>query len=231
MGIENLKIKSAISLEQIPMFWEQNDVLILMVDLDAYGSQDEDYLDDNEKEHLKGLKTEYFRKRYIISRMVLKYILCSLLSELSLSDISLYKKESGRVHVRDHNELNLCISYTENIVVLAISKIEVGIDVEARRNLSLKTASKYLQTKTLDDTRCLKDLDNLTIWTLKEAYCKFSNESLFSVLNKELDLNSIFHSIYLINNKYVLAIVGGSSQHRINIGCLEKVVCNKKNQV
>ncbi len=231
MGIINLEIPSTSSPEHIPFLWEQNDVLIFLIDLDDYSSLDEDHLDNSEKEHLEGLKTEYFKKRYIISRMVLKYILCSLLNGRSLSDISLYKDKYGRLHVRDHDDLNLCISYTENTVVLAISKIEIGIDIEVKRSLCLKSVSKYLQTKNSDDDKCSKELDNLTIWALKEAYCKFSNKSLFSALNKELDLDSICHSSYLINNKYILAIINGSSQHRINICRLEKIACGKKNQI
>ena len=228
MKIKNLKIQSTISLGHIPLLWRQNDTLIFMIDLDDYSSLDEVYLDSREKKHLEGLKTEYFKKRYITSRFVLKHILCELLNEKLLSDVSLYKDKYERPHVRDHNELNLCISYTENIVILAISKAEIGVDIELRRSVSLKSASRYLQTKTVDNSRFTKDLDILMIWTLKEAYCKFSNKSLYSDLNKELDLGSLGHSSYLINYKYILAVVNVSSQCRINIGYLEKIVCDKK---
>ncbi|MCD4807520.1 MAG: hypothetical protein K8R13_08145 [Methanococcoides sp.] len=207
MDTNNLKIPSTVSLEHILHFWEQNDILILIVDLNDYDTLSTYHLDDIEKEHLERLQTEYFKKRYITSRTVLKYILRHLLKERDVSDISMYKDKYGRVHVRDHEEVHICISYTENIVTLAISKIEVGIDVEIRKLRSLTNVSKYLHTTLLHTDTYANGHDLLMTWTLKEAYCKFSNKSIFSNLNKELDLNNICHLNYIINNKYILAVV------------------------
>ena len=207
MDTNNLKIPSTVSLEHILHFWEQNDILILIVDLNDYDTLSTDLLDDIEKEHLERLQTEYFKKRYITSRTVLKYILRHLLKERDVSDISMYKDKYGKVHVRDHKEVHICISYTENIVTLAISKIEVGVDVELRKLRSLTNVSKYLHTPLLHADTYANGHDLLMIWTLKEAYCKFLNKSIFSNLNKELDLDNICHLNYIINNKYILAVV------------------------
>jgi len=226
MDTNNLKIPSTVPLEHIPYFWEQNDILILIVDLNDYDTLSTDHLDDIEKEHLERLQTEYFKKRYITSRMVLKYILRRLLKERAVSDISMYKDKYGRVHVRDHKEVHICISYTENIVTLAISKIEVGIDVELRKLRSLANVSKFLRTTLLHADTYANGHDPLMIWTLKEAYCKFSNKSMLSNFNKELDLNNICHSNYIINNRYILAVVTDSNQYTININRLKEITCN-----
>lgn len=223
MEPKTLNISSAVSLEHIPSLWEQNDVLILLINTSDYGALSADHLDDIEKEHLERLQTSYFKKRFIASRMVLKSVLSILLDKHSVFDISLYKDKYGRLHVPGHDELNICISYTENVFFLAISKIEVGIDVEKRRCLSLKNVSRYLQTEASCDDGCAKYLKLLTAWTLKEAYCKFSNKSILSYLNKALDTNNIHHSSYLINRKYILAVVTGSDQYTINISCFENM--------
>jgi len=226
MDSNNLKIPSTVSLEHILQFWEQNDILILIVDLNDYDTLSTDHLDDIEKEHLETLQTEYFKKRYITSRMVLKYVLCHLLKERAIYDISIYKDKYGRVHVRDHKEVHICISYTENIVTLAISKIEVGIDVEIRKLRALTNVSKYLHITLLHADTYANVHDLLMTWTLKEAYCKFSNKSILSNFNKELDLNNICHSNYIINNKYILAVVTDSDQYTINISRLQEIACN-----
>lgn len=223
MDTNNLKIPSTVSLEHILHFWEQNDILILIVDLNDYDTLNTDLLDDTEKEHMEKLQTEYFKKRYITSRTVLKYILCSLLKERAVSDISMYKDKYGRVHVRDHKEVHICISYTDNIVTLAISKIEVGIDVELKKLRSLTIVSKYLHTTLSHADTYENGHDPLMIWTLKEAYCKFSNKSIFSNFNKELDLNNICHSNYIINNKYIFTVVTDSKQYTINISRLQEI--------
>jgi 4'-phosphopantetheinyl transferase len=220
MDAAYVTISSTVSLEHIPHLWAQNDILILIIDMDDYDTVSIDYLDDTEKKHLKGLQTKYFKKRYTISRMILKYILRHLLKERSVSDIVLYKK-NGKVYVRNHNDIHICISYTENIATLTISKFEIGVDIELMILRSLTNISKYLRTTPAD--RSMNDLDLLGLWALNEAYCKFSNKSIFYNFSTELDLNSVCHSIYIINNKYILAIITDSDQHTINISHLKKI--------
>jgi len=222
MYIEYLNSPTSILLKDVPYLWEQNDILILLADLDSYTLSTE-YLDDNEKEDLNKLKTSHFRKRYIVSRTVLKFVLHHLLEGQSVFKISAYKDEYGRAHVRDHEELRICISYTGNIVSLAISKVNVGTDIELKKPLSTGKFSKYLNKQALETDSLGNGLDLLTIFTLKEAYCKFSNKSLLSCLNKELDLSSIFSSIYILNDRYILSIITDANQQAINISYLQKI--------
>ncbi|WP_406656886.1 hypothetical protein V7O62_13620 [Methanolobus sp. ZRKC2] len=224
MELVTLNVSSHVSLEHVSHLWKQNDILVFIADLKDYSTLDAGHLEDVEKEHLESLKTEYFRKRFKVSRFVLKHILCILLDKQSVFDVSLYKDKYGRLHVRNHDELNICISYTENMSFLAISKTEVGIDAEIRRSLSLKKASKYLKTETSYDGRYATDLNLLTTWTLKEAYCKYSNRNIISYLGKSLDTNDIFYSGYFINNRYLLAVVTSSGKYTVSINYFEKII-------
>ncbi len=210
--------------ENIPDLWGQNDILIFLVDLDDYSTLCTEHLDDMEMESLGRLKTGYFRKRYIISRMVLKYILCNILKGQSVSDMATYKDKCGKVRVRNHEELHVCISYTENIVALAVSTFELGVDIEVIKKRSLTNISKYLNKTTLQTDKSVNCLDLLTTWTLKEAHCKFSNKSIFSTFYRELDLNNVSHSSYIIYNEYILSLITSEGWHTINISLLEKIV-------
>ncbi len=207
----------------MPDLWEQNDILILLIDLDSYSVFSTEYLDDTEKEDLDRFKTSYFKKRYIVSRTVLKYVLHCLIKGKSVSDIVTYKDEYGRVHVNDHKELHICISYTGNIVSLAISKVNVGIDIELRKLFSPGKVSKYLNKRVLESDGFGHDLDLLTLFTLKEAYCKFSNKSILSSLNKELDLNNVFSLSYILNDLYILSVITDAEPHALRISYLQKI--------
>ncbi|WP_292388192.1 4'-phosphopantetheinyl transferase family protein [Methanosarcina sp. UBA5] len=215
-----------ISLEYVPYLWQQRDVLILLVDLDNYDTFNASYLNRIELEYLERLQTSYFKKRYIVSRTVLKHIICKVANEQSVSEISTYKDEYGKVCILNHNELCICISYTENLVALAISKVDVGIDIELARKLTLKSTLKNLHNKTSLTGETINEADILKMWTLKEAYSKFSNKKMYLIFNKELDLSSVNYSTYVLDNKYIFSIVTHSDSHIIDINRLQKIDCN-----
>lgn len=223
MYTENLIILSSTPLENIPSLWKQNDILIFLIDLNDYDTLSMEHLNHIEKKHFEKLKTNYFKKRYIVSRIVLKCVLCHLLKKKSVTDISTYKDECGQVHILDHKELHICISYSENIVTLAVSKVEIGIDVETKRSLALKSTFKYFQKRPSNTEKSLSDDDILKMWTLKEAYCKFFKKGIFSLLKEEPDFNNACYSNYVLDNKYIFSIITDSNLHTINISFLKKI--------
>jgi 4'-phosphopantetheinyl transferase len=222
MCITDKDLPSTILLKDVPSLWKQKDILILLIGLDSciFGSE---YLDANEKKELSKLKTNYFRERYVVSRTVLKFALHYLLGGQAVFKISTYKDEYGRVHVRDHDELHICFSYTGKIVSLAISKVDVGMDIELIKPFSTGKFSKYLNKQALKTDGLDNCPDLLTLFTLKEAYSKFSNESIISCINKELDLSSIYSSSYILNNSYILSIINDMKPLAINISYLQKI--------
>ncbi len=218
---------SIVPLKQVTDLWNKNDVLIFIADLKDYSAPDEEYLREVEKIHLKSLKTEYFRKRYIISRLLLKY-LSGFLKDRPWHDMVMCKDEHGRVHVRDHNDLHVCIAYTENIVTLAISKIEMGIDIEVIRSRSVASISRSIDRTLSDITPSIDGSDFLARWTLKEAYCKFSNETMFSSLASKLDLSGVYHSSYVLDSKYLLAFVTKCYPYKVKIMRLQRIALDKE---
>jgi len=224
MGVKTLDLSSNVSLENIPDLWEQNDILLFIIDMDDYGALTADHLDETEKQYLEGLKSINFKKRFIVSRMALKYICRFLLDKEFISDILLYKDNYGKLHLCGHDKINICLSYTGNVILLAVSKIKVGIDVEERRCLPFKGRSGYVQAKKTCDNKEANDLDFLITWTVKEAYCKFSNKSILSYLRKAPDTGNICCSSYLIDNRYILAVVTDYDQYKIDINFLDKII-------
>lgn len=231
MRTENL-ILSSVLLENIPCLWEKNDILIFFIDLDNYNALNTESLSSIEKKYLEKLQTSYFKKRFIVSRVVLKHILCTLLKMDSVLSISTYKDRYGEVRIIDREDLHICISYSESIVALAVSKVKIGIDIETKRPLELKNTLKYLHNEriysdkpvTLYPDKSVTDDDFLKTWTLKEAFSKFSNKSMFSFLNKEPDFNNASCSHFLLDEKYIFSIVAESDRHTIIMSHLEKFI-------
>jgi 4'-phosphopantetheinyl transferase len=223
MNTENL-ILSSIHLGNTPCLWEKNDILIFFIDLDNYDTLSTEFLNNFEKENLEKLQTLYFKKRFIVSRIVLKHILCTLLKIESIQNISTYKDRYGEVHIPGHEDLHICISYSKNIIALAISKFKIGIDIETKRPLELKNTLKYLRNNSLYTGNSMACSDLLNIWTLKEAYCKYSNINMLSFLNKEPDLNNTSYSNFLLDDKYIFSIVTESGRHTISINHLRKFI-------
>jgi len=223
MYTENSIILSSVPLNNLPNLWAQNDVLIFLIDMGDYDTLSMGCLSKSEREYFEKLKTTYFKKRYVVSRMVLKHILCQLLNKSSVLEISTYKDEFGGVRILNHKELHICISYTENIATLSVSKVKVGIDVEIKRPMALKNTLKYLQPASPFSGKSESDGDILIEWTLREAYCKFSNEPMLSILSKEPDFNNTFCSNYLLDNKYVFSLITDSDSHTVKISRLGKI--------
>ncbi len=223
MYTESLITLSSISLENIPHLWKQNDILIFLIDLDNYDILSIEYLNSVEIKHLEKLQTKYFQKRYIVSRVVLKHILYRLLNTESVKDLSTYKGNYGEVRILNHEGLHICISYSENIVTLSISKVKVGIDIETKRSLTLKSSLKYLQltSSCVDDS--VNDNELLKRWTMKEAYCKFLNKPLFLIVQKDLEFGNSCYSNYLLDHKYIFSIVTDSDSYNLSISHLEKI--------
>ncbi|HIH92759.1 TPA: hypothetical protein HA338_01535 [Methanosarcina acetivorans] len=223
MYTENSIILSSVPLKNLPNLWAQNDVLIFLIDLGDYDTLSMECLNNSEREHFEKLKTAYFKKRYVVSRTVLKHILCQLLNKNSVLQIATYKDEFGEVHILNHNELHICLSYSENIATLSVSKVKVGIDVEIKRPMALKNTLKYLQPASPFSGKSESDTYVLIEWTLREAYCKFSNKPMLSVLSKEPDFNNTFYSSYLLDNKYIFSLITDSDSHTIKISRLGKI--------
>lgn len=221
MNIEHFT-PSIVPAEQVSGLWEENDVLIFIIDLNDYPSPDAKYLDETEKVHLATLKTEYFKNRYVISRMILKH-LSGYLKKRSWSDMVICKDQHGRVHVCDHDNLHVCISYTENTIALAFSKTEIGIDIELIRSRSLEIISRSVDKASSVIGPAASSYDFLVMWTLKEACCKISNETMFSNLTRKLDLTNVYPSSYVIDNRYILAVVRRSHHSEVKIVRLQKI--------
>lgn len=203
--------------------WDNNETLIFLIELEMYGQLGSSDLSDDENEYLEKLRTNYFRKRFIVSRSLLKIIIQHILKKESSSEIILYRNDTGRVCVQDHEDIFISISYTEKLIALSISKLKHGIDIEYIRTVNLETFLRSFQkTETKKDVLEEDNVETLKKWTLKEAYCKLTDKSMLKSLNKEVDLEGIEHHEISIDSQYVLSVAFASINNSIDIYCIQK---------
>ena len=78
--------------EEIPVYWEANDAITFLADIGMYHPSLYHVLDNSEKEQEQKFKTAYFKKRFTISRSLLKHILQPILAADNPSVIQWAKK-------------------------------------------------------------------------------------------------------------------------------------------
>ena len=125
---------------------------------------------------------------------------------IDLSKVNVYKNQSGKPFLDN----GICISYSHNIdlVAFAISKNNVGVDVEQivpeRLNDRLKTKILHQSEHDLS----LGDDDIFNYWTKKEAIFKLQG-NLLTFIPKNIKVDDYITSSYLLgfdNKRFSLSL-------------------------
>ena len=108
-----------------------------------------------------------------------KYI-CSLY-HLNYEEVIIKKTKTGKPYVLNCN-IHISCSYSDNIVAFIISSCNIGIDIER-----IKTANDLIIKKIFcsDEADYVlsgnKDERFFIVWTMKEAYCKWTGNGLSDI--------------------------------------------------
>jgi 4'-phosphopantetheinyl transferase len=170
--------------EEILTYWESYDVLTFLVDLGVYHPSFHSVLNDREKEQEYGLKTDYFKKRFTVSRCITKFILQSILKTEEISDIDLSKKINKRIVVKNREDIYISISYSCSSIAISIGKRKIGSDIEAFRPVCIKKIRSFPLFNIMHNKSEKERIPTfLHIWTMIEAYAKFYDKNPFPYLN------------------------------------------------
>lgn len=158
-----------------------------------------DILSEDEKKRADRLRSEKDKRRFIVSRGLLRENLGSYLgaepSEITF-DYNKYGKPDIKPKYNPRN-IKFNVSHSANLAIYAISQNrEIGVDLEYIREV--RTADKIIKrffTKQETDfyhsqPEGKKNLAFFTLWTRKEAYSKARGMGIGLPL-KEFDLNLI----------------------------------------
>lgn len=105
----------------------------------------------------------------------------ALKKEYRLSELpEIHRSSYGKPYFLNYPEIHFNYSHCRNGVVCALSKSEIGIDMETVRKYSEKTAKRFCSER---EWAWLNKQDNLDkewihIWTMKEAYVKYTGAGI-----------------------------------------------------
>ncbi|MXN92855.1 4'-phosphopantetheinyl transferase superfamily protein [Flavobacterium sp. Sd200] len=119
---------------------------------------------------MSGMKSELHRKAFLGVRM--------LLQEIGYSDFDLFYDAEGKPHLTDG--MNISITHSYSFSAIIVSRQNVGIDMELRREKVITIAEKFLETEFayLDPTHLTEYVRKLIVlWGVKEAVYKMISRS------------------------------------------------------
>lgn len=197
--------------EEIPAYWEAHDVITFLADFGIYQPSLYDLLDNSEKDQEQKFKTEYFKKRFTISRGLLKHIIQPILGADHPSDVLLGKEKKGRVVLPARPDIFISLSYSCPYVAITLGKQKTGSDLEVVRPVKAgKIASSQIFTGYSGDRECLQQV--IHVWTLVESCAKLFDENPYTLLNScSLFKDADFVS-YCINSHLIFSLASGKKQ-------------------
>lgn len=175
----------------------------------------------NNLDDVKRLRVEKFRQRKDKMRTVFADSLVrSLLSQElggAPQSFCFSYNEHGKPMLAD-GSYHFNISHCEDIIVAAVDRLPIGIDVERIRDINLKIAVKYfcedelyylfgheVQDKDFIKTPSIETrLRFFELWTAKEAYLKCIGTGLTHL--KNVDTTKLAFERHLLDNEYVVTI-------------------------
>jgi len=143
------------------------------------------------------------QEKFFIWKLLEKALKESL--DIDIKDVEFHKLENGK-WVCDRCQFSL--SHSHGVVCVAISDSFVGVDLEY---IDGKRHPLNLVNKTIHaNEKCETENDFFALWTIKEAYFKFSNENHFNP--KKIDTTKIENYktdyINIGSERYVYTVVG-----------------------
>ena len=205
--IWNATISNRCAFEQIPVYWKDYDTLTFLVNLDIWQPSFSSFLDHQEKAQELRYKTDVSRKRFVVSRTILKHILKRILPVPALSEITLIRKKYGGIHIKDVPGMHISLSYSGPWIAITAGKRKIGTDIEVLRPVDIKkTRSCPLFSCTGAGNGNKRIRHFLWRWTLVEACAKFRDRSMYACLTENDFPPDVDFVSYCINSTAVFSL-------------------------
>jgi 4'-phosphopantetheinyl transferase len=192
--------------DEIPEYWNGSDVVTVLADTGMYDASLYHGLDNAEKERVMQFKSDYFKKRFIVSRNLLKCILRHIPGTGNREDIVLARAKKG-ILVDGRQDIHISVSYSGTSLALSVAKRKIGIDMEVVRPVNPgKIRSSPLFRDAVGRHKKEGSLQALHVWTLVEAYAKLRDRNPFPLLAVSTFFPDASFVSYSINEQAVLSL-------------------------
>ena len=176
----------------------------LSIDLSLY-----DNIDKNRLEKIKKSSNNLFKKEQLGSSLLLNDILENYFF-MDTTKIEYIYNEFGKPYIKDSN-LYFSLSHSNGVIALAVSKEEIGLDIELIKDVKDNLALKVMNEAEYNIYKGLSKNDKISyfyeVWTSKEAYVKKLGTTLtLNPSNINIDTDVILKNINISDNQYMIAL-------------------------
>lgn len=193
--------------DDITRYWKEYDVITFLIDLDECTSSYFPILDPGEKEQEKTYKSDYFKKRFTVSRTTIKQILQPVIRAETASDIHLGKGKKGRVTILGRPDIFISLSYSGTYIAVTVGKQKIGSDIELIRLLKMqKIQSCAFFCNTWRSSESDHNRKILHQWTMMESFVKLRDMALYPLLKERFNVDGVHFSSYLIDQRFILSL-------------------------
>lgn len=173
-------------------------------------------MEEEKQERVKGYKDATRRKCSVAGEMLVKDYIGKALN-IAPEGLKILADENGKPYIPDC-PVHFNISHCENMLAVAFSDEEIGIDIERIRPISLNILKRFFSREeqeyvlghkpTQDDFQRCENEDILErfyrIFTLKEAICKKSGVGIKGL--KEADALAYFNNSFR-KDDFIISII------------------------
>lgn len=191
-------------------YWMGHDAVTVLVDLGMYRPELYAHLSDDEKERVLRYKPSRSRRRFILSRAVLKRILSEIFPEADAGEIVLTRSADGRILVKDRPHVHVSLSYYDTSIAVTVGKRKLGSDIEGVRPIRDRkiTASRVFhecpRAEGTDHT-----VQVIHVWTLVEACAKLFDVNPYRLLGACSPFGGANLVSYRIDHRLILSLAAG----------------------
>ena len=187
--------------------WTANDAVTFLVDLGGYRPALHDLLTNDEREQVHRFKTAIARRRFVMSRAILKHILSEILPHEKITDIILVRNPDGRILVRDRPHVYICLSYSGTTIAITLGKRKIGSDIEGVRPIRSKKITASPAFRTYSRAQGTEHVQQVIhMWTLVESYAKLYDTNPYPLLNRRSPFKDADFVSYLIDQHTIFSL-------------------------
>jgi 4'-phosphopantetheinyl transferase len=192
--------------DEVASYWEVHDVITFLVDLGTFRSIP-GVLDTPEEERVRRFRSGYFKKRFAISRSILKQVLGPLLKTSPGPGFFSAIQEKGRITLHGRPDIFISRSYSGNLMALTIGKQKIGCDIEVVRRLDIrKIRSCPIFHPMKDGNETEHSHHFLQQWTQVEAFAKLRGIDLYPLVQERFFFHDAFFASYLVDQRCMLSL-------------------------
>lgn len=176
----------------------------LSTDLSLY-----DNIDKNRLEKIRKSSNNLLKKEQLGANLLLNDILENYFF-MDITKVEYIYNEYGKPYIKDSN-LYFSLSHSNGVIALAVSKEEIGIDIELIKDVKDNLAHKVMNEAEYNIYKGLSKNDKINyfyeVWTSKEAYVKKLGSALtLNPSNINIDTDVILKNINISNSQYMIAL-------------------------